>query len=242
MTEDRQTGRIVAVHQPNFFPWLGYFDKIAKSDIFVSLDDVQLPRGSSSWVNRVKLMIAGEPRWATAPLQRIRSDQRIDETLFDPAPWRRKLAASLRSSYRRAPFFDEAIALVEPLLLDPEPNVARYNFSATVTIAGALGIDTGKIRRSSEVEYEGSATDRLIALTLRFGGTAYMSGSGADGYQEPDKFAEAGLELIERDYRHPHYPQPLQSGEFVAGLSTIDALMNVGAAGTASLLGIGSDR
>ena len=62
---------LVAIHQPNFFPWLGYFDKIRRADFFILLDDVQYPKtGAGSWSNRVKVMINGEGRWLTAPVDR----------------------------------------------------------------------------------------------------------------------------------------------------------------------------
>ena len=62
--------RVVAIHQPNFFPWLGYFDKIARSDVFIFLDDVQFPKTGGVWSNRVKILIGGEARWSTAPIDR----------------------------------------------------------------------------------------------------------------------------------------------------------------------------
>jgi len=63
-------GRVVAIHQPNFLPWLGYFDKLARADTFVLLDSVQFPKRNGTWMNRVKLLVGGEPGWITVPIVR----------------------------------------------------------------------------------------------------------------------------------------------------------------------------
>jgi hypothetical protein len=64
---------VVAIHQPNFLPWLGFFDKLARADVFVLLNSVQFPRTSKgTWINRVKLLVGGEARWATVPIVRPR--------------------------------------------------------------------------------------------------------------------------------------------------------------------------
>jgi WbqC-like protein family len=75
-------GPCIAIHQPNFFPWLGFFDKLARSDRFICLDNVQLPKGGSSWINRVKFFIAGEDRWVSAPIERKPGLSKISETFL----------------------------------------------------------------------------------------------------------------------------------------------------------------
>ena len=100
---------IVAIHQPNFFPWLGYFDKIARSDVFVILDDVQFPKKGGSFSNRVKLLISAEGRWITAPIVRNYSGVRnINAMEFcSDSPWRKKIHRTVEQSYKKTPFFDD---------------------------------------------------------------------------------------------------------------------------------------
>lgn len=231
---------VVAIHQPNFFPWLGFFDKLARSDLFLLLDNVQYPKsGSGTWTNRVKVVFNGEVRWLTAPVDRSYHGYRqIREMRFKEGPtWRQKALRTLELSYHRAPNFSAAIALVAPLILNPEDNVAHYNEHAIRVISTALGIEQSKIRLASDLRAEGSSNELLISLTRASGGTAYMCGGGAQEYQEEAVFESARLPLVYQAFKHPCYKQHERS-EFQPGLSIIDALVNVGTDGVRQLLGL----
>jgi hypothetical protein len=229
--------RVVAIHQPNFLPWLGYFDKLARCDVFVLLDSVQFPKRNGTWMNRVKLLIGGEPAWVTVPVVRAYHGlRRIDEMQIDDSrPWRRKLLASIEQGYRRAAHFDETMPLVTELLMDESPLLADYNEAGVRRLAAAVGLDVGKFVRASSLDVNGAATDLLIEITRKLGGGTYLAGGGAGGYQEDEKFAAAGVGLRYQAFEHPTYPQPTASPQH--GLSIIDALMHCGSAETALLLG-----
>lgn len=111
---------ICAIHQPNFFPWLGYFDKIRQADIFVFLDQVAYPKSGKSmgsWCNRVRINTGGSPTWISCPVVREAGVQPIDTVRIDNSrPWRDKLRATLETAYRRAPNFTLAFALIDKLL------------------------------------------------------------------------------------------------------------------------------
>jgi hypothetical protein len=229
--------RIVAIHQPNFFPWLGYFHKMARADVFVWLDDAQFAKsGAGTWSNRVRLLIAGSPQWVTMPVRRdYHGVRRTDEMLIDERqPWREKLLKTIRAHYGKAPHFDAVFPTLGGLIENGADRLVDYNRSAIEAIAQRLGIDTGKCVASSTLDVDAHATDRLIALVRRVGGTTYLSGDGAAGYQEDEKFAAAQIELRFQNFVHPVYPQ--EKGEFCAGLSVIDALMNCGFERTSALL------
>jgi len=232
---------IVAIHQPNFFPWLGYFDKIARSDVFILLDHVQFPKsgGTGVWSNRVKLLIGGEARWVTAPIVRnFHGVRTIRELEFQPNnPWRGKFLKSLTANYARAPFFRETMEFFESLILNPENNLARYNDAAVIAIAKHLGLPSEKFRWSSEIGVDEQANEMLISLTRAVGGETYMCGGGAGGYQDEALFAAAGTKLLYQNFQHPVYSQ-VGAKEFVSGLSVVDALMNIGVDRTRPLLRI----
>jgi hypothetical protein len=229
--------KIVAIHQPNFLPWLGFFDKLARADAFVLLDSVQFPRTSKgTWINRVKLLVGGKAAWATVPIVRAEgsalpiADVRID----DSQPWRRKLLRTIEHNYGRAPAFAEVFPLVEELLATPAERIAAFNEHNVRRLSDELGLESGKVVRSSEVPADGQSTDLLIELTRAVGGTAYLFGGDAYRYQEDEKFAERGVALVEQRFEHPTYPQAVEP--FVSGLSIVDALMSCGIAGTRDLV------
>ena len=229
---------LVACHQPNFLPWLGFFDKLARADVLVLLDDVQYPRqGHGTWENRVRFLVGGGARWVTVPVVRSESGVRtVAETRIDDnQPWRRKSLATIEHNYRRAPRFSEIFPLVEEAIHHDAGHLAAFNEHGLRLMAEAMGVDAGKLVRSSTLGVTDRATDRLVALTKAVGGQAYLSGGGAEGYQEEHKYADAGLELRLQDFRPPVYPQLVD--DFTPGLSAIDAMMMLGASETGHLLG-----
>jgi hypothetical protein len=226
---------VVAIHQPNFFPWLGYFDKIARADAFIFLDDVQYQKTGGMWSNRVKLFIGGAARWMTAPIDRAYHGVRtINQMHFLPAdPWREKMRKTLETNYRKHPHFYDSMQIIEPLINHEENNIAAYNIHAVTTLMQHLEMDVSKLHRSSILQVAGQSNERLCALTRAVGGSSYMCGGGADGYQDDAAFAAAGIGLIYQDFLHPVYSQS-GAKEFVSGLSIIDALMNIGVVGVRS--------
>lgn len=233
--------RIVAIHQPNFFPWLGFFDKLRRADVFVMLDDVQLALGrggKGNWSNRVRLMVNRVPAWVTAPIKRTgRGPQSIRAVeLADNEPWRDKLLKTLRASYGRAAAFDEVMPCVSELVAFPAASLCDFNLHAIEYLHTRLGIGQPRIVRQSQLGVDGQGTDLLVKLIREVGGTTYLCGDGSDGYLEPDLFTRNGLALAYQQFQHPVYPQRGVT-EFVAGLSIIDALMHCGFAQVSELVG-----
>ncbi len=229
--------KTVAIHQPNFFPWLGYFDKMARSDVFIFLDHVQFPKTGGIWCNRVKMRCAGEARWVTGPIKRaFHGVAAINEVEWvDEQPWRSKLLKTLLANYSRAPFFKETMTWLEPLVLLRESNLAHYNMTVVKAIAAQIGVRHDHCTVSSALGCEGQASALLINLTCKVGGTCYMCGGGASGYQEDQAFEHAGIALVHQNFPHPSYPQA-GAADFLPGLSIVDALMNVGRDGVGALL------
>lgn len=229
---------VVAIHQPNFFPWLGYFDKIARSDSFVFLDDVQIQKTGGGWANRVKILVSGLPKWVTAPLDRnYHGGRKICETQFAAnSSWRSAVRRTIELNYKNSPFYDYAFALIESLLMNPDDNLATYNAAAIVAIADELGIPRAKFKWSSQLSHCSVKSNALLVSIVKdVSGDTYMFGGGADGYQDQMIFDDASIRLISQNYKISSYPQPGVT-DFVPGLSVIDALMNLGVDGTRKLL------
>ena len=220
---------LVAIHQPNFFPWLGYFDKIRLAETFIFLDAVDYPRsgsgGMGSWTNRVRLSIQGDARWVTCPIRRLSFGQSIlDAEIDDKQPWRKKLVRTLQSNYGHAVQFERTMDFLRPLLESPETNLAAFNISVICALAKCLGV-TARFLRQSEIESGGKATERLISLVKAVGGRGYLVGGGAGGYQDDQILMSAGIEVV---YQHfvPRTYGP--TDRFLPGLSVIDYLMHDG--------------
>lgn len=226
---------IAAIHQPNFFPWLGYFDKIARCDVFIVLDDVQYQKKGSSWSNRVRLLVAGEPRWVTAPVHRPpHGTARIDQLRWADDNWREKLLRTLSLNYRGAEFFRPTIKLVEPLVMHPDASLAGFNLHAITALTTSLGL-RGRIVRASDYGVNAVSNERLIALCRQVGCAEYLAGGGAGDYQQDELFQAAGITVRYQSFQHPVYAQSC-GGSFVPGLSILDALMNCGVKGACQLL------
>lgn len=231
--------RVVAIHQPNFFPWIGYFDKIARSDVFVFLDHVQLPKTGGGWSNRVKMLVAGEARWVTAPVRRaFHGVAPINEIEWvDEQPWRAKLLKTLSASYAKAPHYRDTMVWLEPLILRPEGNLARFNMAVIRAVADRIGLSHAYCVTSSSLGGQGQANELLIDLMRKVGGDCYLCGGGAAGYQNDEAFAAAGMKLCYQRFTHPVYAQ-IGQPDFVPGLSIVDALMNIGCGGVKGLLAV----
>ena len=228
---------IVAIHQPNLCPWLGYFDKILRADTFIFLDDAQYQKTGGSWSNRVKLLINNEGRWLTVPVERsFHGLRNVNEMVFSSKEdWRSKVLKTLVLAYKSAPFFDEAYSAIEPLVQNPQDNVAEYNIHAIKSLVTAMGYSTNLLIRSSDLPTSSYATERLIEITEHVCGAVYLCGDGASGYQDNDLFQKVGIKVLYQNFSHPLYPQ-YGNENFVAGLSVLDAIMNLGFEGVLELL------
>jgi hypothetical protein len=228
--------RVVAIHQPNFLPWLGYFDKLARADVFILLDSVQFPKKGGTWINRVQLLVNGAPSWATVPVVRSYSgtrsirEMRIDEN----TPWRERLLKTIQSAYGRAPRYEEVVGPLAELIGNRTDRLADYNVAAIRALAERLALGRTELVLASELEVDGAATDLLVELVRAVEGDSYLVGGGAEGYQEDERFEAAGLGLVRQDFEHPAYPQA--ADPFVPGLAVIDALMSCGFGGVAEIL------
>ncbi len=219
---------IATIHQPNFFPWLGYFDKIQRCDKFIVLDDVQFPKTGGGWSNRVAVNIQGQSRWITAPINRPNGLWKINETTFQNTNWQDKIIKTLQANYSKAPYFKENKYFIFELIKFKENNLSQYNLNSILKICEYLNINIdNKIVLSSSYGFESSSNELLIELTKAAGCDTYMSGGGASEYQNDKLFEEKGLNLTYQNFKHPYYSQA-NTKEFIKGLSIIDILMNIG--------------
>lgn len=217
----------LAAHQPQYLPWLGYFDKIARADRFVLLDTVQYKK--NEWQNRNRIKGASGWHWLTVPVH-YRFPMAIREVRVDESSgWRRKHKEALRQAYARAPHRARLLPAIEALLDRPIDDLATLNAETVRLLAGMLGVTTPMTIASTIPGIPEGPDERLIALCRHFGCDTYLAGSGGRDYMDLDTWRAAGIAVEFQEYRHPVYPQA-QAG-FEANLSAIDALMQAGGDG-----------
>lgn len=227
---------LVAIHQPTFLPWLGWWDKLVRADVFVVLDDVQFPKKGGTWMNRVRMLVGGQARWVTVPVDRaFHGTRAVREMRVDPAkPWRDEILRTVASSYASAPHLHAVLPALEEALAVETELLCELNERAIRILAERLELDAAKLVRQSALGVSGRGTRLLVELTRSVGGDTYLSGDGADGYLEEDAFAGAGLELRYQEFSPPPYPQSVAG--HVPGLSIVDALMSCGWEGVRRLV------
>ncbi|GGE35065.1 hypothetical protein GCM10007276_10700 [Agaricicola taiwanensis] len=224
---------IVGIHQPNHLPWLGYFAKIARSDIFVFLDDAQYPKGS--YVNRVKIAESDTPAWLTVPV-RVSLGDNISSVVPSRANWHTAHRDRLLQCYRKATFFRETWPEVETWLAEtPSSTLAQANVFLIERIAFRLGL-TRQFRFSSELALPPAASDERLAEIVHSlaPGGVYLSGSGGANYQSAETFQRYGLTLQYSSFQPQSYDR--SGNPFLAGLSVLDAIFHCGWDATARLV------
>lgn len=226
---------VVGIHQPNFLPWLGYFNKIIRSDVFILLDDVQFSKGSVGNRNKVKTDKATEA-WMTVPLKHLKgSFLTYNEIEIDYASkWNTKLLAVFHSYYRKAPFYKTVREAFEPILMQEYDNLSALNIALIEMVYAELGLKTKMVRSSTLALEVEDKNERILNLCRHFKADVYLSGKGAKAYNDEDLFKEYGIRIVYQEFAHPTYQQI--NGPFVSNLSIIDALFNLGFASAATLL------
>ncbi|RUQ81553.1 WbqC family protein [Legionella septentrionalis] len=216
-----------AIHQPNFFPWAGYFDKIRQADVFIFLDEVAYPKsgsGSGSWCNRVRLLQGMEPFWFGLPVQRQSGVQLIKSVRFADKDYHlKKLNKTLELNYKKYPRYRNAWPLIESLLNYPSDSLVEYNIHAIMSLSKWLGLKTRFIRQS-ELQHQKNSTELLIELVQQVGADRYLCGNGSSGYQEDALFKQAGID-VQYQLTNPaqHFVEQISDEE--SGLSILHLLI-----------------
>jgi WbqC-like protein family len=215
----------LAILQPSYLPWLGYFDQIDRVDVFVYYDDVQYDK--NGWRNRNRVKGPGGPVWLTVPVQHTgRGLQRICDVEIDGQQnWTQKHLRSVAQFYAKAPYRDDYIPGLAELLGRPWTHLADLDIAINATIIRWLGLGA-RVVRASTLGIDGGRNERLISICRHFGASHYLSGNAAKAYVDLEAFAAAGIAVEWQDYEHPSYSQ--LHGAFVSHLSIIDLLMNAG--------------
>jgi hypothetical protein len=215
---------IIAIHQPQYMPWIGYFHKIASVDAFVFLDNVQYKK--NEFQNRNKIKINNGVQWLTVPV-RYKFPQKINEvTINNNFPWQRKHVQALRTNYSKAPYFEHYFSFFADIVQQDWKKLANLNCYIVKQICQLLHFNTDFYNASEFGITEDDPNKRLIEICKHLKANTYLSGKGGINYLDIDLFTNADITVKFQDFKHPVYDQPY--GAFVENLSIIDLIFNCG--------------
>ncbi len=213
--------RTVAIMQPYFFPYIGYYQLVYATDTFVFYDDVAYIKGG--WINRNRILINGQPIYVTVPLQGSSQNRLINHIhLVDN---RTKLLRTIDLAYRKAPFFAETMVPVTEVLARPVTQIGELAMASVTAIMDHLGIQRAYRVSSNDFPHTKalSRADRLIAIAQECGAAHYVNAIGGRELYDKAYFEKKGLTLV---FLKPVIDEYRQfGGPFQPGLSIIDVLM-----------------
>lgn len=227
--------RIVSAHQPNFLPYLGFFDKMIHSDVFVIRDEVQFVERDFHHRNRIRIESprgqAPQCKWIRVPVVKEQTDLnriKINGDVMDKnIPWNVFMLRQIRSNYETAPHFDQFFPKLDSILRIQTARLIDLNMVIINWLQECFGIEV-EILYASQLNYgkTGDPTRDLIKIAEAVGADVYLSGSGGRNYLNHELFEASGVEVQFQSFDHPVYRQ--QYAGFVPNLAAIDALFNVG--------------
>lgn len=218
---------IVGIHQPNYLPYLGFFDKLRKSDVFVIYDDAQFNKGDFQQRNRIRIYHGW--KWLTVPVEKrhiplnqikIKNEVKIEGSIWQEAHFK-----EIHDNYRKAVYYPEFEKDIRKIYEQEYDILVDINMKLIEFFIKSYNIDT-KIVYSSEFGFNSRSTERLVDLVNEIGGDIYLSGPMGKDYLNLQLFEEKKIHVIFQDFKHPTYPQ--QYNGFEPYMSAIDALLNVG--------------
>ncbi len=218
---------IVGIHQPNYLPYLGFFDKLRESDVFIIYDDAQFSKGDFQHRNRIRIYHGWE--WLTVPVEkkRIPIDQiKIKNNIeISGMNWQEAHFKEIHDNYRKAPYYPKYEKDMQRIYEQQYEMLIDINIKLIEFLMKSFDIDT-KIIYSSEFDYSSKSTEKLVELVSAVGGDIYLSGPMGKNYLEHNLFKEKEIQVIFQEFKHPTYQQ--QYVGFEPNMSAVDALLNVG--------------
>lgn len=226
---------IVGIHQPEHLPWLGFWDKLYKSDLFILLDNTQFRK--NYFQNRNRIRTPNGWRWITVPVfTKDKATQLINEVEINnvsDVKWQKKHWKTIEQNYIKAPYFNEYKDMFHKFYLKKWDKLADLNINLIYTIKEILKIKT-KIIIGSSLEVQGQRSDLLLDICKKVGATTYLSGKFGKDYLDISKFREENIDVVFQEFNHPVYKQVFMP--FIPEMSIIDLIFNEGERGLKILL------
>jgi len=217
---------IYSVHQPHYLPYPGYLAKVALSDVFVFLEEVQYVK--REWQNRNKVKSPQGTAWLTVPVKGEYKSRICDMTIDQETNWLGKHEATLNNFYSKAEYASEIKGFLE-IINRPHKWLSELTIATTSYLLDAFGINTRRYIQSEFNPLSPNPNQRIVEIGNKLGADTYLAGIGGKNYMDVALFNEAGIEVKFLEMPIIEYPQ--LNGEFIPHLGSIDLLLNTGTEG-----------
>ena len=215
--------KIVASHQPHFFPWLGYFAKMAKSNIFLINDIAQFEKKSPMQRNRI-IDRNGNEKYINVIIDKTDYMHKENRAIAikDWADQRESLIGKIKDAYLKTDGFEEVWPSVKEVLLGDYNKLIELNIQSILLGRSILGINT-PMRFHSEYNFDidGTTSEKLAQKLSLIGTDVYYSGVGAKKYMNEEDFSKYNIDVVYQNYKYPQYFQP-NTMEFIPNMSFLD--------------------
>lgn len=217
----------LAIMQPYFFPYIGYFHLLSSADRFVFLDDVNyIMRG---WINRNRIVINNDLNFITVPLSKASQNSLINEVMISPddfLKWKVKTISSFRIAYSKSPYFKAGLELFENVVSEEKLTIADLAIKSITNVCDYLSIKKDFLR--SSISYAENkklkGKDRILDICTREKTSTYINAPGGKELYSPVDFKERGIDIKFVSSRMSPYQQ--RSEVFISGASVLDIIMN----------------
>ena len=214
---------LIAIHQPQYLPWLGYLDKIDKAEIFVILDNVQFKK--NEWQNRNRIKTVQGWQWITVPVL-YKFPEKINEVrINNNTNWNRKHLQAFITNYSKSLYFADYKNLFEDIFSRSWDRLVDINIEVIKFLISAFELKT-RLVMASDLKLREEPTERLIDICKTLNANKYLAGRDGGKYMNLEMFDKEEIEIIFQDFKHPVYNQLY--GDFVPGMSAVDLLFNCG--------------
>ncbi|HCC60233.1 MAG: hypothetical protein A2402_03760 [Candidatus Staskawiczbacteria bacterium RIFOXYC1_FULL_37_43] len=219
---------IVTIHQPEYLPYIGFFERLAETDIFVILDDVGYQK--NGFINRNKIKAEKGQKWITVPVVGRSPNLKINEVLIDNSQsWQESILDKIKFNYKKSPYFGDYYPFLENALDKKWDKICDLDIYLIENISKDLGFKF-KMIKSSDLKVEGKGTERLINICKELKASQYLSGPGTEkGHGvEKQEFEKHGIKIKIKEFSNPKYKQQFSEQGFLPYMSIIDLLFNEG--------------
>jgi hypothetical protein len=219
---------IVTIHQPEHWPWLGFFNKISLSESLIILDNVQYRKRYFQNRNKIRIKSTDGWMWLTVPvLVKGKYDQAINEVLINnDDDWRASHLKAIEMAYAKSPYLPEHLPFLRTLYAKPWEKLVDLNLEIIRYMMTCLGLKQPVQLASDMGPFTEAKSDLILALCQKAGAKKYISGAFGEDYLDKEKFQQAGIDVFFQDFHHPTYPQRFEP--FIPGMSSLDLLLNTG--------------